>query len=73
MPNSDSDEMISKSLANLVGPGVVAVLFGVHPDSIRRWARAGKIPAVVLPSGRFLFDAEKVLGMVKSVGATANV
>lgn len=32
----------------------------VHVESVRRWTRAGDLPAVRLPSGRYRYRAEDV-------------
>ena len=35
----------------------VADRLRVHVETVRRWTRAGDLPAVVLPSGRFRYRA----------------
>lgn len=30
----------------LLSPGEVAVRLGVHPETVRRWIRSGKVPAI---------------------------
>ncbi|NQW15960.1 MAG: helix-turn-helix domain-containing protein [Chloroflexi bacterium] len=37
----------------------VAIFLDVHPESVRRWARAGRIPAIRL-AGRLLFRREDI-------------
>jgi excisionase family DNA binding protein len=36
--------------------GPAARYAGVHRDTLKRWARQGYVPAVVTPSGQYLFD-----------------
>lgn len=39
----------------LVTAGAVAAQFGTSTETIRRWARDGKLPFVPMPSGRIKF------------------
>ena len=36
-------------------------ILGVRPANVRRWARDGLIPKLVLPGGRFAFDPKAVI------------
>ena len=48
----------------LIDTGAAARMLAVSPDTVRRWAKNGKISAVALPSGRFRFrraDIEALL------------
>ena len=36
-------------------------LRGVKAKHVRTWARRGKIPKLILPSGRFVFDPHAVI------------
>lgn len=45
MPNTPTTEEL------LTGEQLAAAL-KVHPESVARWARAGRIPFIALPSGR---------------------
>lgn len=48
----------------LLTTGEVAKLFNTTSETIRRWAREGKIPSLPLPSGRVKFrreDVDKIL------------
>jgi excisionase family DNA binding protein len=47
-------------LADLNTAKVVADALDVTPDTVRRWARAGKLPVVTLPSGQIRFRREDV-------------
>ena len=45
----------------LVSSGELAALLGVSPDTIRRYAREGRIPVFfVTPGGHYRFDFEAV-------------
>ena len=55
--SSSSDDLLSPREAAALIPGTTAA-------TLRRWARAGKVPAVVLPSKRMLFRREDVLALL---------
>jgi len=40
-------------------------LLGVRAATIRRWAKAGKIPVIQLPNGRMVFDLWEVTHALK--------
>lgn len=44
----------------LLSPTDAAELIGVNPRTLKRWAAAGKVRHVRLPSGRFRFPADVV-------------
>jgi excisionase family DNA binding protein len=45
---------------------------GVHPETIRRWAREGRISYLRSPSGRISFPADQeILQAVPAQGQTA--
>lgn len=44
--------------------GRVADLFGVDVSTIKRWASSGKIPAHVLPSGRFVYFLDEIAPLI---------
>jgi hypothetical protein len=39
-----------------VGTGEASRYFGVTPHTLRKWAKAQKVPAILSPGGRYLFD-----------------
>ncbi len=43
-------ETAVESMGDLLEPWQVAVILGVHRESVRRWCREGSIPFVRLPS-----------------------
>jgi excisionase family DNA binding protein len=46
--------------------GEVAALLNVSPDTIRRYAREGRIPVFfVTPGGHYRFDLEAVLDVLR--------
>ncbi|HEW78609.1 MAG TPA: excisionase [Phycisphaerales bacterium] len=51
-----------------VNAATIGDLFGVNSSTIRRWARDGQIPKVILPSGRFVFNPKAVLLALKKRG-----
>lgn len=44
----------------LLTPAEVARTFGVHPRTVSRWARTGRLPYVTTPGGRMRFHATAV-------------
>ena len=47
----------------------VAERLSVHPESVRRWTREGKLAAVPLPSGRKRYRAEDVEALLRGDAA----
>ena len=43
----------------------VAGLFEVSPSTVLRWAKDGRLPALVTPSGRLRFPRESIQKMIK--------
>ena len=43
----------------------VAGLFEVSPSTVLRWAKDGRLPALVTPGGRFRFPRESIQEMTK--------
>ena len=50
-------------------PGEAAALLGVGSATLKRWALAGKIPALRLPSGVMRYDASAVIAALSVVPA----
>ena len=57
--------METESQTRFVTPAEMGDLIGAGAASIRRWARQGLIPKLVLPSGRFVFDPEAVIAALR--------
>lgn len=60
--------------AELLSAPKAAELLQVSDETIRRWAEAGKLPFVELPSGRRVFrraDIEAILAPAEPVEASA--
>jgi excisionase family DNA binding protein len=51
----------------LMAPDEVAQLLGVSSQTIRRWADAGTLPAIRLPSGYRRFEAYDVLELLRQL------
>jgi excisionase family DNA binding protein len=47
-------------LPPLLTAGQVAKRFATSTDTVRRWAREGRIPSVTLPSGRTVYRREEI-------------
>lgn len=47
-----------------LSPGQVAALFGVDVATVRRWAKAGRIPSHRRPSGRLTFLEVQITPLV---------
>ncbi len=48
----------------LLTPGEVAKIFRVNPKTITRWAAAGKIKSLTLPSGHRRFSRSAIMAML---------
>lgn len=57
-----SDE---RSSLHFVTATEMAARLGVRASAVRRWARRGDIPRLVLPSGRFVFDPQAVIAALQ--------
>jgi excisionase family DNA binding protein len=51
----------------MLAPDEVARIVGVSSQTIRRWADAGTLPAVRLPSGHRGFEAHDVLELLRQL------
>jgi putative resolvase len=47
-------------MRTLLTPRAAALLLGVHARTIQRWARAGRIVVVRLPSGRLRIERSEI-------------
>lgn len=52
---------------DLLRAGEVAELLGVDPETVRRWTREGRLPAVLLPSGHRRYHRDAIEAMLKPV------
>lgn len=43
----------------------------VSPETVRHWARSGKVAHVTLPGGRYFFRAEDIEALLKPSGRAA--
>jgi predicted site-specific integrase-resolvase len=48
-----------------ISAAAMADRLGVRVGAVRRWARRGDIPKLVLPSGRFVFDPTAVIAALQ--------
>lgn len=65
----------ARSSDELLSPGVAADLIGVHTDTLKRWAEAGRIEAFRTPTGHRRYrrsDLEKILEPVRREQGTAQ-
>lgn len=46
--------------SDLLRRGQVALLFGVSPPTVTRWAREGRIPSVMTPGGQRRYPKEAI-------------
>lgn len=54
-------------LDDILSPAEAAALAEVHEDTIKRWARTGRIPAIRTPGGWWRFRREDVLAINEPV------
>lgn len=59
--------MTLQKMQHLISAGEAAKLVGVSPDTLRRWAKAGRVRHVVTPSRRILFDPADIEAMYTTV------
>ena len=59
--------MTLQKMQQLISAGEAAELVGVSPDTLRRWAKAGRVRHVVTPSRRILFDPADIEAMYRTV------
>ena len=50
----------------------VARLFEVSPNTVTRWAREAKVPALVTPSGRHKFPRDEIRRLVRDSEPTSG-
>jgi hypothetical protein len=55
MDSSKPSAATQRKKAGLLRPREVAAMFRVDPKTVARWARAGKLPYILTPSGQHLF------------------
>ncbi len=56
----------------LLNAGQIGDLLGVLSSTINRWARDGKIPSVILPNNRRMFELQKVVAALKKSNRDTN-
>ena len=55
-----------RSSIQFVNATEMAGQLGVKASAVRRWARRGDIPKLVLPNGRFVFDPAAVVASLRA-------
>lgn len=55
------------SPGQLVTPGEVARMSRVHPKTVTRWTRAGKLAAIRTPGGHRRYSREQVDALMRGV------
>ena len=56
-----------QKVPKLLTSGEAAELVGVSPDTLRRWAKSGRVRHVVTPSRRILFDPADIEAIYRTV------
>lgn len=56
-----------QKVPKLLTSGEAAKLVGVSPDTLRRWAKSGRVRHVVTPSRRILFDPADIEAIYRTV------
>ncbi len=64
--------MVDETTSRFVNAAEMGDRLGVRSCSIRRWARQGLIPALVLPNGRLVFDPDAVVAALRRRGAMSS-
>jgi excisionase family DNA binding protein len=52
-------------MTSLLTTREVGELLGVHPETVLKWARAGDLPSIVLPSGAIRYHPDHINGWLK--------
>lgn len=60
--------MTDEATSELLRPGEVARLFRVHPKTVMKWARDGKLHAVKTLGGHARFVRSEVLQVMAELG-----
>lgn len=69
MGEGDIEIDLTVETGPLLRTGEVAVLFGVSPHSIRKWADDGKIPCIRTLGRHRLFPAREVAQVLRRISA----
>ena len=56
--------MTADGVDRLLSTGQVAVMFGVNPRTVNRWASEGRLGSVVTPGGHHRFRETEVLALL---------
>ena len=64
--------MSSNFQIKFVDAGAMGDLLGVKAKYVRIWARQNKIPKLVLPNGRFVFNPNAVIEALKANKGDSN-
>lgn len=59
--------MTLQKMQHLLGTVEAARLIGVSPDTLRRWAKAGRVRHIKTPGRRMLFEPEDLVGIFEPV------
>ena len=59
-------DMDAKFQIKFVDAGTMGDILGVMASQVRRWARRDKIPKLILPNGRFVFNPDAVIESLKA-------
>ena len=65
--------MTLQKMQQLISAGEAAKLVGVSPDTLRRWAKSGRVRHVVTPSRRILFDPADIAAMYTTVDPESSI
>jgi len=50
---------------DLMKPGEVAKMFGVHTKTVRRWVDSGHLKVIRLPGGQFRYRRDEVVALIE--------
>ena len=51
-------------MPELLTPAEVGERLGVSDETIRRWAKSGALPSILLPSGRYVFRPDDIAAIL---------
>jgi excisionase family DNA binding protein len=64
---------VKTTYPKFVAPSIAAETFGVSLQTLRRWARDGKVSYIRTPGGRFRYNVEALISVSAPAAAQASV
>jgi excisionase family DNA binding protein len=72
MSQSNYAPLSASNQEKLLTPAEVASLFRVHPKTVTRWAKAGKLTSIRTLGGHRRYKESEVKALLKSISPSAS-